>query len=42
MNYYEKKKNKVEKISFMLVPCKSPKFLNLRKFMSVKCKNDTI
>ena len=42
MNYYEKKKNKVEKISFTLVPRKSPKFLNLRKFMSVKCKNDTI
>ena len=26
MNYYEKKKNKVEKISFMLVPRKSPNF----------------
>ena len=31
-----------EKVSFLLVHKKSTKFSNLRKFMSVKCKNVTI
>ena len=42
MYYYEKKKHKVENISFLFVPRKFPKFSNLRKLMSVKCKNVTI
>ena len=42
MYYYEKKKHKVENISFLFVPRKFPKFSDLRKFMSVKCKNVTI
>ena len=42
MYYHVKKKTKFEKISFLLVPRKFPKFSNLRKFVSLKCKNVTI